>query len=298
MPATSTTAQHDLAPPAEYAFKRRLTAGFTLVEIAIVLVIIGLIVGGILVGGVMIRNAEIQKTLRQKDSIMAGIAAFRLKYGYNPGDFMTATNEWGTATTCPNPCCSDSIVTTGVATCNGNGDGLIAYTSGGGDPQYYQQLSEDGLAWQHLSNASLIPGKYDGGTAEKAVGGAFSPRVSRPDSAIATNSGWSFYYIGVQSGGSRFFDGNYGTALVLTRDFPWVSSGPDLLGVMTPIEQANLDAKIDDGSPITGLLRSGPIGGWGGHCTTANDATAVYYPSSSSWAKSPSVCAPIFLLNL
>ncbi|MBC8065297.1 MAG: type II secretion system protein [Chlorobia bacterium] len=53
MPATSTPDQHDVAP-AEYAFNRRLRAGFTLVEIAIVLVIIG----GIMVGVEVIKVAE------------------------------------------------------------------------------------------------------------------------------------------------------------------------------------------------------------------------------------------------
>ncbi len=85
-----------------------------MVEITIVLVIIRRIIGGVLLGRVTIRNAAIQKTLRQKDSIMAGMAAFRLQYGSYPGDLMTATNQWGTAATCPNPCCRDSIVTTGV----------------------------------------------------------------------------------------------------------------------------------------------------------------------------------------
>jgi prepilin-type N-terminal cleavage/methylation domain-containing protein len=49
--------QYDVTPPAEYGLKRKLRAGFTLVEIAIVLVIIGLIIGGILVGADLIKVA-------------------------------------------------------------------------------------------------------------------------------------------------------------------------------------------------------------------------------------------------
>ncbi len=60
--------------------------GFTLVEIAIVLVIIGLLIGGILAAQSMIATARVQnavKTLRQFD---VGVANFRTKYDGLPGD--------------------------------------------------------------------------------------------------------------------------------------------------------------------------------------------------------------------
>ena len=41
---------HDAPPPGESARKAALKAGFTLIEMSMVLVIIGLVVGGILVG--------------------------------------------------------------------------------------------------------------------------------------------------------------------------------------------------------------------------------------------------------
>ena len=82
-------------PPAEYAFKRRLTAGFTLVEMAIVLVIIGLLVGGVLVGADLIAVATLRSQISQINRYSAAVATFQLKFGVLPGDMpadMAATN--------------------------------------------------------------------------------------------------------------------------------------------------------------------------------------------------------------
>jgi prepilin-type N-terminal cleavage/methylation domain-containing protein len=77
----------EIPPPLEPSFKRRLRAGFTLVEIAIVLVIIGLIIGGILVGQDLIRVATIRSQVSQIDKYQAAINTFRLKYNNAlPGD--------------------------------------------------------------------------------------------------------------------------------------------------------------------------------------------------------------------
>ena len=47
--------------------------GFTLVEIAIVLVIIGLLIGGVLKGQEMIENAKIKRIMKNGDETRAGI---------------------------------------------------------------------------------------------------------------------------------------------------------------------------------------------------------------------------------
>jgi prepilin-type N-terminal cleavage/methylation domain-containing protein len=94
--------------------------GFTLVELAIVLVIIGLLIGGVLVGSALIRTAELQSAVQDKDRLVTAVNIFRDKYGALPGDMGNATDYWGTASGgCPNG------VGTGTQTCNGNSDGLI-----------------------------------------------------------------------------------------------------------------------------------------------------------------------------
>lgn len=60
--------------------------GFTLVEIAIVMVIIGLLIGGILKGQEMINNAKVKRVVKQADEMRAAVMTFYDKFGQYPGD--------------------------------------------------------------------------------------------------------------------------------------------------------------------------------------------------------------------
>lgn len=112
-------------------------AGFTLVEIAIVLVIIGLILGGALKGQELIQTAKVRSTINQIDGVKAAYYAFQDRYRALPGDYAQATVNL------PAP-------PTGVTVNNGNGAGTIA---GAG---------EEGQAWLHMSVAGFLNGEYDG----------------------------------------------------------------------------------------------------------------------------------------
>ncbi len=61
-------------------------SAFTLIELAIVLVIIGLIVGGVLVGQNLINAAAIRAQITQIEKYNTAANTFRGKYGYLPGD--------------------------------------------------------------------------------------------------------------------------------------------------------------------------------------------------------------------
>ncbi len=102
--------------------------GFTLVEIAIVLVIIGLLLGGVLKGQEMIKSAKVKSQMQQMDGISAAYNTYLDKYGAIPGDDAAA------------------IANTGAAVTNGNGDG---YFSGPEGDQYI---------WEHLQAANLLAG--------------------------------------------------------------------------------------------------------------------------------------------
>jgi prepilin-type N-terminal cleavage/methylation domain-containing protein len=65
---------------------RKNEAGFTLVEIAIVMVIIGLLIGGVLKGQAMIQNAKVKRVVKQADEIRAAVMTFYDRYGVYPGD--------------------------------------------------------------------------------------------------------------------------------------------------------------------------------------------------------------------
>ncbi|MBU0594396.1 MAG: prepilin-type N-terminal cleavage/methylation domain-containing protein [Gammaproteobacteria bacterium] len=106
-------------------------SGFTLIEIAIVLVIIGLLLGGVLKGQELITSARVRNMISQQDGIKAAYFGFLDRYRALPGDYLAA-----------NP--NIKGVAAGV---NGDGNGQIA-----GD--------EAIMAWDHLSRAGFINGSY------------------------------------------------------------------------------------------------------------------------------------------
>ncbi len=117
---------------------QRRQHGFTLIEIAIVLVIIGLLLGGILKGQELITSARVRNLISQQDGIKAGFYGFQDRYRAFPGDYKDAPNNLGGPGTA-------------VA---GNGDGRIVSTSGGAAVQ------ETTLVWDHLSRAGFLNGNF------------------------------------------------------------------------------------------------------------------------------------------
>jgi prepilin-type N-terminal cleavage/methylation domain-containing protein len=111
--------------------------GFTLIEIAIVLVIIGLLLGGILKGQELITSARVRNLIQQQDGIKAAFFGFQDRYRGLPGDYAGADKN-----------------IQGVVT-NGNGDGVIK-SSGTGS----SAVTEPFLVWEHLSKSGFINGNY------------------------------------------------------------------------------------------------------------------------------------------
>ncbi len=109
-------------------------SGFTLVEIAIVLVIIGLLLGGVLKGQEMIANAKYKNLRSDINSYSAAFYSFQDRYRALPGDFDDAVAKLNAAATAGN-----GAGTIGGNTCLTNGE-------------------ESCLVWQHLRYANLISG--------------------------------------------------------------------------------------------------------------------------------------------
>lgn len=80
---------------------KKAQSGFTLVEIAIVLVIIGLLLGGVLKGQEMIENARIKSIVNDMNGVSAAYNSYMDRYHAIPGDetvaVMTARGWLGTA---------------------------------------------------------------------------------------------------------------------------------------------------------------------------------------------------------
>ena len=92
----------------------RYKAGFTLIELSIVLVIIGLITGGILVGQDLIKAAETRGQISQIEKFNTAVNTFEGKYGYLPGDI-------------PNPYATQfGFQSRGTWTGQGDGNGMIS----------------------------------------------------------------------------------------------------------------------------------------------------------------------------
>jgi len=119
---------------------KKYQQGFTLVEIAIVLVIVGLILGGVLKGQEMISNAKVRNVVDQTTAIQTAVFAFQDRFRALPGDYaLASTNIAGVAT--------------GANGGNGNGNGFVSINN------------ERGLFWMHLANSGYITGNYDGAAA-------------------------------------------------------------------------------------------------------------------------------------
>lgn len=66
--------------------KRAREGGFTLIEIAIVLVIIGLLLGGVLQGQQLIENSRVKSATNTLNGIAAAAFSYQDRYGRMPGD--------------------------------------------------------------------------------------------------------------------------------------------------------------------------------------------------------------------
>jgi prepilin-type N-terminal cleavage/methylation domain-containing protein len=122
----------------------RRQSGFTLVEIAIVLVIIGLLLGGILKGQELINSARVRNLADTATGIQAAYYGFIDRYRRIPGDW----NATGA---------SQAIGLT--ITDGGNDNGRIDNDTGG-----VADWKEPNAIWVQMAAAGFIQGSYGGGT--------------------------------------------------------------------------------------------------------------------------------------
>ena len=107
--------------------------GFTLVEIAIVLVIIGLLLGGILKGQEMITQAKIKNIVADFSGVSAAYYGYQDRYRAIPGDDPGAGTRWGATP--------------------GGGNGQV-----GGKYNSQTATDESRLWWDHLRRAGFVAG--------------------------------------------------------------------------------------------------------------------------------------------
>jgi len=114
--------------------------GFTLIEIAIVLVIIGLLLGGVLQGQQLIENSRVKSATNDFNGIAAATFSYQDRYGRLPGDDPAALPARGGSW---------------PATSAGNGNGLIAAPADAFAPTATEEVS---FFFKNLRSAGFISG--------------------------------------------------------------------------------------------------------------------------------------------
>ena len=113
--------------------------GFTLVEIAIVLVIIGLLLGGILKGQEMIIQAKVKNSLTDFSGVSAAFYGYQDRYRAIPGDDAGAARWAGAPVSLP---------------ANGGGDRILTGLYNPATPA----TDETAMWWDHLRRSGFVTG--------------------------------------------------------------------------------------------------------------------------------------------
>ena len=232
----------------------RKQTGFTLIEIAIVLVIIGLLLGGVLKGQELITSARVRNLISQQDGVKAAYFGFLDRFRSLPGDY--------------------SLATTNIAnvTANGNANGQIESAAVCGTIPACQAL-EYIVVWEHLSRAGFINGSYT--------------YAALPESSASAPTNPYVRYIQV------IYDSVYGVGGGAIRHN--IKTGNQIPSDIL----SEIDRKIDDGNPVTGVFQfSAYPGGTGASAGTAptGGAAGTCYDGTTWTAPTVSNCGGASLL--
>jgi prepilin-type N-terminal cleavage/methylation domain-containing protein len=224
-------------------FRNSLFRGFSLVELAISIVVIALLLAGVSGYGTLVRQSEIRSVIADLQNYKSVYQGFKKQYRQPPGDMINATDYWSTG-------CADTI------TCNGNGNGTV-------EAIWNSSADETARAWKHLSLSGYfasdieeLPSSYTG----NLTTGNFSP-LGKIDNS-------SYYIAGGDDIGGRLtgtivaspWDDDLTNALFIGQlnyaeaDYNGLTSG-----IISGIEAWSIDSKMDDGTPSGGGNDTGKI---------------------------------------
>jgi prepilin-type N-terminal cleavage/methylation domain-containing protein len=196
----------------------RFETGFTLVEIAIVLVIIGLLLGGILKGQEMITQAKIKNIINDFNGLSAAMYSYQDRYRALPGDELNANtvSRWG------------------AAAFGGDGNGTFIRGTTAAATDVYNNpaaapaatTAEANLFWMHLRLAGFVPGPTTGAAS-----------VQQPANAVNG-------IVGVQTSGMGF-----------TSNIICTSNLPDKVAIAV---DSQMDDGTNTSGQVRGLLQTAP----------------------------------------
>jgi prepilin-type N-terminal cleavage/methylation domain-containing protein len=170
-------------------------AGFTLIEMAIVLAVIGILLLVVMQGRSLIGTSHSQAVVTAVKDLGTAIAQFRERYGYLPGDMPTATTQ------VPGVVAGSCSVSA-----NGNGDGHI-------------DAAELACVTNHLFNAGFIKGgtgpitlyASDKIITVRAIGSGASAITTFPTSTRNVIEVWNAQCQIAQDLDAKTDDGNFAT---------------------------------------------------------------------------------------
>lgn len=235
---------------------------FTLVELAIVIVIIGLLVGGVLVGQELVKQAEIRSYIKRIQEVKSATATFYAKYNCLPGD-------------CINGISLGLLV-------DGDGDQMITYTTNGGMTNF----------WLHLVKAKILNVVKADGTSFTTGGvqarflddqGATSGMMygSYGDIYAGQTPGWPF------TEAARINNLSFNVITVATQ-----IGTVQAYAAFSPDDLRIIDEKTDDGNALTGKF-------FGANARLTTSGTVTICNTNGIYAfDSTSQCRALFQIGI
>lgn len=232
--------------------------GFTLVELAISIMVIGLLIGGVLKGQELIENARVAATVKQINDYRTAIAIFGSIYDALPGDMQNP----GVLPNCTSVPCNQF----------GNGNGMVEPSMGPNwhindthsvlIAEYNYSVRERKNFWRHLSKAGVI---------SDSISDAIPPTSNSWTNFLPVSPFNNTYFFAMHAhpdpnNGIGFDDNAF---FLMSGNY----SQPQITGRIAH----NLDSKIDDGKPNTGkivTMQRGPSIQAG--CITTDGAEVEY----------------------
>ncbi len=200
---------------------KRQQSGFTLVEIAIVLVIVGLLLGGVLKGQELINSAKAKSYAQDFRTIQTALYGFQDRFKGIPGDLAGAATK---------------IVVGGVPATQASTGGTIGNGQIEGVWNTAINSDESCLAWQHLRLAGFLAGSTDATTGCSVAGNAYQ-QINADGGRIGISST-------MQMTAPTAMTGSYNICSA---------------GVLGKIAK-QLDTQLDDGNTLTGSFRVAATG--------------------------------------